>query len=377
MATRLPSSAHAALPWRIHELTRDFEVEDLWAIRTPGAGADDFPAVLAAMRAPRRNPLPLRALFAVRWKLGAVFGWDRPGAGVGNRVPAVRDRLPDDLRATVAESAAGLGPLTPVYVLDDECALELANKTVHAVMHLGWVPAAHGGHELRMAVLVKPNGLLGRLYLAGIAPFRRLFVLPAFIRQKEHAWHEQRSPQSDGVGPGHVTGEVGTANVPEAVRALSSLPAIDYADHFSQPTSTVATPEEWARAMFGNVPGAAQRLIWRGLLGLRLSRGRSPDTVAGWRIAGRGEDWIRLEAASWFLSGNLVVGTAGGRVSLATFLHYGRPLGHAVWPPLSAIHRCLASGLLPAAEANILASRSPETRLRRGLSPGERGSDSA
>ncbi|MDP9868452.1 MULTISPECIES: hypothetical protein [Streptosporangium] len=139
---------------------------------------------------------------------------------------------------------------------------------------------------------------------------------------------------------------MGTHNVPESVLALSSLSGIDYVDHFTLATDAEATPERWARTMFGDVPSAAERLLWRGLLGLRLSRGRSPDTVAGWRIAGRGEDWIRLEAASWFLTGNLLVQAADGRVSLGTFLRYDRRLGHSVWPPLSAVHRRLAPGLL-------------------------------
>jgi hypothetical protein len=105
--------------------------------------------------------------------------------------------------------------------------------------------------------------------------------------------------------------------------------------------------------MFGDVPTAAELLIWRGLLGLRLARGRSPATVAGWQIGGRGEDWIRLETASWFLTGNLVVQAAEGRVSLATFVRYDRCLGHAVWPPLSAVHRRLVPGLLHDAAARV------------------------
>jgi hypothetical protein len=27
---RLPNSAHTSRPWRIHELTRDFRLEDVW-----------------------------------------------------------------------------------------------------------------------------------------------------------------------------------------------------------------------------------------------------------------------------------------------------------------------------------------------------------
>jgi hypothetical protein len=143
-----------------------------------------------------------------------------------------------------------------------------------------------------------------------------------------------------------IESTVGPQNIPAGVRALGSLPTIDYADLFTLRTLAEATPERWARAMFGNVPSPAERLIWRGLLGLRLARGRSPDTVGGWRIGGRGADWIRLETASAALSCNLVVQTGDGRVSLATFLHYDRRLGRALWRALSAIHRRLVPGVL-------------------------------
>jgi hypothetical protein len=162
---------------------------------------------------------------------------------------------------------------------------------------------------------------------------------------------------------GYVHRAVGTHQIPEPVRALSSLPDIDYADQFTLTTDVDATPEQWARAMFGDVPNVAELLIWRGLLGLRLSRGRSPTTVAGWQISDRGDDWIRLEAASWFLTANFLVQTADGRVSLGTFLHHHRRLGQRVWPPLSAIHRRLIPGLLrdAAARAAIDSPRADRT----------------
>jgi hypothetical protein len=188
---RLPRSAHTSLPWRVHELTRDFSVEDVWSFRTPGAGPGDFPAMLAAMRAaggPATLNGPVRLLFALRWRLGALLGWDRASAGFGTRVASLRDRLPDDLRAAPRGPDSAALPLEPVYELDRESARELANRTVHAVMHLGWVPGANDDHELRMAVLVKPNGRFGRLYLAAIAPFRYLVVYPALTRQWERAW---------------------------------------------------------------------------------------------------------------------------------------------------------------------------------------------
>lgn len=158
------------------------------------------------------------------------------------------------------------------------------------------------------------------------------------------------------MSPSLVAGAVGTRNVPGSALALSSLPDLDYVDHFTVVTDAVASPEHWARAMFGDVPGLGQQLIWRGVLQLRLSSGRSPATVAGWRIGGRGPDWIRLEAASWFMSANLIVRTATGRVSLTTVVRYERRVGRHLWPRLSAVHRRLIPGVLRGAAVSIRAA---------------------
>src|SRR5437879_871911 len=97
---RLPNSAHASRPWRIHELTRDFRLEDVWQLPERG-GPDDFPRLvemIAALDPSQSASRAVRALFAIRWKIGAVLGWDGADAGVGSRVPTLRDRLPADLR---------------------------------------------------------------------------------------------------------------------------------------------------------------------------------------------------------------------------------------------------------------------------------------
>jgi hypothetical protein len=39
-----------------------------------------------------------------------------------------------------------------------------------------------------MAVLVKPNGLLGTAYMAAIMPFRHLIVYPPLMREIGQAW---------------------------------------------------------------------------------------------------------------------------------------------------------------------------------------------
>lgn len=186
---RLPESAHTDQPWRIHEIAPDFDVEDIWQFRTPGGGADDFPALLAALQAERASESTgvSGLLFKIRWKLGELFSWDREDAGTGTRVASLRDRLPADLRDTDVPTEDS--PLTALYVLDNEYAAEIANGTMHGIMHLGWVPDTTGYH-LQMAVLVKPNGWFGRLYMALIKPFRYGIVYPAMTRSWERTWND-------------------------------------------------------------------------------------------------------------------------------------------------------------------------------------------
>jgi Protein of unknown function (DUF2867) len=186
---RLPDAAHISQPWRIHELTRDFRIEDVWALPTPG-GPDDFARLLqiASGQTSRGSSRAARGLFAIRWKLGALLGWDRPDAGIGSRVATLRDRFPADLRdAPSGPDVRGL-PFTSLYLLENEWAAEIANQTMHGVLHVGWVPDDRGGHRGQMAVLVKPNGLLGIAYMAAIRPFRHLIVYPAMMREIGRRW---------------------------------------------------------------------------------------------------------------------------------------------------------------------------------------------
>ncbi len=187
---RLPNTAHTSRPWRIHELTRDFRLEDVWALPTPG-GPDDFPLVVEAFAAgdPAQGPSRVAGvLWAIRWKVGGLLGWDDPDTGIGSRVPTLRDRLPQDLRDGPSGPNFADLPFSSLYITDDEWAAEVANKTMHGVMHLSWVPDETGGHHAQMAVYVKPNGLLGNTYMAAIKPFRHLIVYPPMMRQIEREW---------------------------------------------------------------------------------------------------------------------------------------------------------------------------------------------
>ena len=199
---RLPNTAHASRPWRIHELTTDFRLEDVWALPTPG-GPGDFHRLVEAVVSgdpAQGSSRVARTLWAIRWKLGELLGWDDPDAGLGSRVPTLRDRLPADLREAPSGPEFDALPFTSLYLLDDEWAAETANRTVHGVMHMGWVRDETGGYRGQMAVLVKPNGLFGTAYMAAIRPFRHVIVYPPMLRQIGREWRARAGDST----PGHA-----------------------------------------------------------------------------------------------------------------------------------------------------------------------------
>lgn len=187
---RLPSTAHTSQEWRIHKIAADFQLEDVWEMPTPG-GPDDLARLVDQFATGDGNQVlsPVgRLLVATRDKLGKILGWDAPDGGLGARVPTLRDRLPADLLEGPRGPDLTAFPFTSVYLTHDEWVAETANRTVHALLHIGWVPDGTGGYRGQMGVLVKPNGTLGAMYMAAIKPFRYLVVYPALLRSIGRKW---------------------------------------------------------------------------------------------------------------------------------------------------------------------------------------------
>jgi hypothetical protein len=182
---RVPNRAHASRPWRIHDLTRDFRLEDVWEV--PGRGGPDeferLVQLIASSDPARGSSRAVRTLFAIRWRVGELLGWDRPDTGISSRVPSLRDRLPADLRDRAPGPHFDALPFTSLYLTDNEWASEIANRTMHGVMHLGRVAHQTGDYSTQLAVYVKPNGLFGNAYMTAIRPFRHLVVYPAIMRE--------------------------------------------------------------------------------------------------------------------------------------------------------------------------------------------------
>ena len=87
---------------------------------------------------------------------GALFGRDDPDTGVGARVPTLRAVAGGSARRPPGPELRG-APVQIALPDDDELAAEIANRTMHGVMHIGRVPDGTGGFRGQMAVLVKPQ----------------------------------------------------------------------------------------------------------------------------------------------------------------------------------------------------------------------------
>ena len=199
---RLPNSEHESRPWRIREITRDFTLEDVWALPAQGT-ADDFEALLELLVCSdmaEAESLPTRVLWRLRDRLGSWFDLGRISAPVerngegklaipGNDETSLAARLPEDLRGTAEDLKFASLPFVSLYRTENEFAAEISNKTVHGVMHLAWVDQGAGRYEGQMAVYVKPRGLFGKGYMELIKPFRYWIVYPALMRQTERTWN--------------------------------------------------------------------------------------------------------------------------------------------------------------------------------------------
>ena len=203
---RVPNSTHESLPWRIHDIAPDFTVEDVWDLPVHG-DAGEFQSLLDVMTSldpAQSGSAATRILWRLRDCLGRVFDLGRisvtdsggpDDAASKLLIPATAEtsligRLPQDLRDT-APPSSGSTPFVPLYRTDDEYAAELSNRTVHAVMHLGWVDQGDGSYQGQMTVYVKPRGPFGKGYMAFIKPFRYWVVYPELMHLIEKAWNRR------------------------------------------------------------------------------------------------------------------------------------------------------------------------------------------
>jgi hypothetical protein len=185
---RIDQAEFHARPLRVHALLHDVPLEDVWAATLAGGGAgrtilDLRTAMVAGLT---EAPAVVRALFWLRGRIGALFGWDRRRPAWG--AESYADRLsPADRAQSLVAPGTPDGEFSLLYRFEDEQLSELRNATVHAFVSLSIRPTP-GGYLAYVGVFVKPVHGLTKLYMGAIGPFRRLLVYPAVIRKLQSAW---------------------------------------------------------------------------------------------------------------------------------------------------------------------------------------------
>jgi hypothetical protein len=141
--------------------------------------------------------------------------------------------------------------------------------------------------------------------------------------------------------------------IPASIRDFDAIRS-DYIDLFAAMTgTTAASAKQWARVAVEGSPAAGRFLAWRVLCALRLEAPTSPDTIGGWRIVDGGNEWIRVEARSWFMTANMIFRLEQERLLFATLVRYDNPAGRSIWGLVSAIHRRVAPNFLSGAVARM------------------------
>lgn len=200
-AGRIDPSDHHDPAWRIHDIASDFQLIDAWKLPVTGTYGE-FPELtelfLSLDLADDQGSRATTLLFAIRFRLGAIFGWDDEVLAQpipGCEETSLRDRLPTDLRNPVDEVGERDDRATTdfqiVYQTETESVLELSNSTVHAAVHFAWIATGGADYVGQMGIYVKTRGRLGRIYMSAIAPFRHYIVYPALMRRLGPAWQER------------------------------------------------------------------------------------------------------------------------------------------------------------------------------------------
>jgi hypothetical protein len=153
-------------------------------------------------------------------------------------------------------------------------------------------------------------------------------------------------------GRGVTPVQVSQIDPPPGVRALSTLPVIDYADSFTVTVTGGAgerTPEQWARAVLAGAPPRVRIKLVAGwtFLGLRLGIRPPAMRILGWRIRRSTPDVLLLGAGSRLgLPAELLFRREPDGVLFATFVRQRSRLARTVWPRVIPGHQRVVASLL-------------------------------
>jgi hypothetical protein len=205
----LNEKRHYEHPWKVHEIAKDFKLLDVWeypilADKSKNQDFLSFRNMLKEKWKPHlKNIVSVRfvfagALFGVRMLLGKIFSLDKNENALpipGCKETSLKERLSmEDREKNLAEQKKGGNNKSTgfrtVYVYENEFLWEFSNKTVHALMHTGWIHKYDNYYTAQLAVYAKTRGRLGDLYMKLIMPFRRCVIYPVLMENIKIRWEK-------------------------------------------------------------------------------------------------------------------------------------------------------------------------------------------
>ena len=138
---------------------------------------------------------------------------------------------------------------------------------------------------------------------------------------------------------------------PPEARALGSLSRIDYSDAFIAETDRAQdlTAEQWMRRILEASPNRFRLLAPAAWFSLGLKHGLpwSDETLLGWRIRRKEDDWILVGAESRVGSpAELLLRRETDSIHFSTLAQIGNPVMRGVWAAIERPHQRIVAQLL-------------------------------
>jgi len=181
--------------YRVHALLSDFELEDVWQVPVTLTSNQSLHLFVEHFKKAMDKITDKGVagfLFRLRLALGKLLNLGDENKLVSELIPgSIRDRYAHEEELSFEDLPAlsndDLG-FAPVYMMENEELSEIENKIVHAALHFSRVPIGEALFGVYMAVYVKPKGLLGKIYMPLIKPFRWWIVYPALMKIAKNKW---------------------------------------------------------------------------------------------------------------------------------------------------------------------------------------------
>lgn len=128
--------------------------------------------------------------------------------------------------------------------------------------------------------------------------------------------------------------------VPPVVRALSTLPRVDYSDAFLVESGSTQdwSAEQWARVLLVDAPVAIRTKLTLGWSAIGL-KPTTRGSVLGWEIRISTPDFVLLGRDSWIgMPGELLFKRESEALLFATFVHQANHIARTVWAAVEPAH---------------------------------------